>query len=68
MVSVLNDPGNPFFGADNLWESFQNKLDQYINDNGGSSQINIPVKYRTDWEKVKEILEGDRPISDLGCD
>lgn len=59
---------NPFFGADALWTSFQNKMNQYINYNGGSASINVPIKYRPDWDKVKDILEGVRPISDLGCD
>jgi hypothetical protein len=25
-------------------------------------------KNRPNWNKVKELLIGDRPISDLGCD
>jgi hypothetical protein len=59
--------GNPFFGADALWASFQNKMNQFINNNNGSATINTPLKYRPDWKKVQEILEGERPISDLGC-
>ncbi|EDM45411.1 hypothetical protein SCB49_06377 [unidentified eubacterium SCB49] len=35
--------------------------------NGGSSTIIQPIKNRPDWEDVEEVLKGDRPISDLGC-
>lgn len=68
-VSYARGLGNPFFGADNLWESFQDKINDFVNDpiNGGSSSINNPIKSRPDWDKVQEVLEGERPISDLGC-
>lgn len=61
--------GNPFFGADALWTSFQEKLNIFINNpiNGGSSTIVNPTKNRPDWNKVQEVLNGQRPISDLGC-
>src|SRR5690606_15375745 len=59
--------GNPFKAADNLWVSFQHKLNQYVNNNGGESNTNAPVKYRPDWDMVKDVLEGKKPISDLGC-
>ena len=53
--------------ADSLWESFQEKTNQFINSNGGVSSINTPITNRPNWNKVKEILEGSKPISDLGC-
>lgn len=59
---------NAFQGADDLWESFQNKTQQFINNNGGSSSIVTPVKNRPDWDKVQEVLNGERPINELGCD
>jgi hypothetical protein len=58
---------NPFFGADALWTSVQNKLKEFVTSKGGNAIINTPVKYRPDWEKVKDVLEGKRPLSDLGC-
>lgn len=66
-VAYATQFGNAFQGADNLWESFQNKTQQFINDNGGSSSIVTPVKNRPDWDKVQKVLNGERPISDLGC-
>jgi len=61
--------GNPFLGADALWVSFQEKLNSFINNpiNGGNSTIVSPIKNRPDWNKVQEVLNGQRPISDLGC-
>jgi len=59
--------GNPFFGADNLWESFQEKTKNFINQNGGTSTKLIPIHNRPDWNTVKDVLEGRKPISDLGC-
>jgi len=58
---------DPFLFADSLWESFQEKTNQFINSNGGVSSINTPITNRPNWNKVKEILEGSKPISDLGC-
>lgn len=59
--------GNAFIGADGLWSSFQEKLNQFVNSNGGSSNELIPIKNRPDWNKVQDVLLGLRPISDLGC-
>jgi hypothetical protein len=71
MINTPANPSNPnpFFGADALWESVQSNLNKFINDetNGGSSTINTPVKNRTDWEKIMDVLEGKSAISDLGC-
>lgn len=61
---------DPFQKADELWESFQENINEYINDpaNGGSSNIVPSVTNRPDWEKVQDVLQGNRPISDLGCE
>ncbi|MBE9489404.1 MAG: hypothetical protein IMY67_03840, partial [Bacteroidetes bacterium] len=58
---------DPFAFADDLWESFQEKTNTFINANGGLSLINTPIHNRPDWGKVKDVLQGNRPISDLGC-
>jgi len=36
-ISYILTGGNPFFGADDLWESFQTKLNNFINNNNGVS-------------------------------
>jgi hypothetical protein len=61
--------GNPFFGADNLWESFQEKLNEFVNNvtNSGVSSIVPPSISRPQWNDVKEVLEGTKTKSDLGC-
>ena len=57
-----------FDGADDLWESFQNKTRNFVNSNGGNSSIISPTKNRPDWDRVQQVLNGELPISDLGCD
>ncbi len=67
-LAIIGTLGNPFLGADTLWESFQTKMTAFITNNGGSSTGIVTVKNRPDWDKVAEVLRGERPISDLGCD
>lgn len=67
---VQNMIGEPFLKPDNLWRSFKRGIYNFTQANGGSA--NNPVQadnsiYRPDWEKVKEVLQGQRPVSDLGC-
>lgn len=59
--------GNPFFGADNLWVSFQTKTNQFVNQNHGLSIINPAIKNRVNWDLIEDVLLGEKPISDLGC-
>ena len=58
--------GNPFFGADKLWASFQKKVEEYTNSREGSATVKIPILERNDWELVKDVLLGNKPISELG--
>lgn len=59
--------GNPFSGAETLWKSFQRKMFENITMAGGTASVNPPVIYRPDWDKVEQILNGERPLSELGC-
>lgn len=61
---------NIFAGADSLWESFQEKINDFVNDpaNGGEGQIGEQSINRPQWNHVEDVLLGRRPISDLGCD
>jgi hypothetical protein len=62
---VAGDPQNPFFAADNLWESFQSKINNFVISNAGASSINEPIKNRPDWSVIQEVLKGERPVSDI---
>jgi hypothetical protein len=57
-----------FLGADLLWYTFQENLKNFVNDNGGQATVGIDSKYRPNWEDVKDVLLGLKPISELGCD
>ena len=61
-----------FAEADAKWTNFQNKVMTFITSgqasgDNGQAAVNIPVKNRPNWNKVKEVLMGTRPVSDLGC-
>lgn len=55
----------PFNAADALWKSFQNKINTFVSNNGGSSEINAPEILRPDWTLVKDIIDGKQPLSKL---
>jgi hypothetical protein len=65
LVADILSSGNPFQGADELWVSFQDGIKKFVDENGGMATINAPIKGRTDWNKVKDILEGRLPVSSL---
>ena len=48
-------------------ESFQTKIDSFVNNNGGSSSENKLITNRPDWDKVEQVLNGELSISELGC-
>lgn len=60
---------NDFEDADELWSALQDNLENFINNplNGGSTQKQTPQIKRPNWETIKDVLNGDKPISDLGC-
>lgn len=57
-----------FNSADNLWKSLQSGIESYVNNNGGYAFKNNVVIYRPDYLKIQKVLNGEIPISDLGCD
>jgi hypothetical protein len=61
---------DPFSDADETWEDFQQNLKYFVNNlNPETATVVTPITWRTDWELVKEVLNGDKPISDLdGCE
>lgn len=58
-----------FEGADELWTKFQENLQSFVNNpqNDGEAAVNGPKIDRVDWELVMDVLKGDKPVSDLGC-
>lgn len=59
---------DPYLGADLLWYAFQTNMNNFVNQHGGNSTIGNDSKNRPNWNKVKDVLSGNSPISDLGCD
>ena len=60
--------GSPFSQADALWTSFQNKINNFVNSNQGSSSVAAQEIYRPDWAKVKAVIDGKAPLSSLSKD
>ena len=56
-----------FSGADNLWYNMQDKLSKHVKNNGGQAEIVNSVKYRPNYNKIKNYLKGNAPLSSLGC-
>jgi len=56
---------NPFHGADELWNSFQNKIRSFVNNREGSAIKNSAIKKRADWNKIKKILKAELQMSAL---
>jgi hypothetical protein len=58
----------PFNQADALWRSFQEKINGFVNANKGSSSVENPQIHRPYWNQVKEVLDGNAPLSTLSSD
>ncbi|MGB3181719.1 MAG: hypothetical protein WBB45_10035 [Cyclobacteriaceae bacterium] len=58
---------SPFQGADDFWKPLQMGVVNFVKDNGGQAVEGTVIKERPDWDKIKEVLEGSRPVSDIGC-
>lgn len=59
---------SPFAIADALWGSFQSKIIDFVNTNGGNSTVSTSQIYRPDWQLVKDVLDGQAPLSALSTD
>lgn len=68
IAATLSD-GNPFESPDNLWASFQTKIEEYIQNNsyGNTVTVNTPVTWRPNWDGIKNVLIYNQPLSTLEC-
>jgi hypothetical protein len=68
LIGSLPAVPTAFEGADELWNAFQDNLESFISTNDGQAH-KLPSQIdRPDWDKVRDVLEGSRPITDLGCE
>lgn len=62
----------PFSSADQLWESFQDKVKAFVNSHGGNATDKLTLKSRPDWDLVGKVLTGQESIDKLkangGCE
>lgn len=66
-IVAQNFLDDPFKDPDALWTSFQQKLKDYINQNGGNATANNSVTYRPNWDEVFDVLNGQANSTSLGC-
>ncbi len=59
IMSSLNAAGTGFAFADQLWSNIQQKMVQYVNNNGGQAYSYTPVKARPQWNHVQRYLRGE---------
>lgn len=57
----------PFEKSDELWSSFQTKLETHVNSKGGSATKSPKIQNAKLWEKIEGYINGSVPISALGC-
>jgi len=60
--------GIPFDQADGLWTDFQSKVKTFVQNHGGVALVEAPIKFRPDWNSVKDVIEGRKPLSTLSKD
>lgn len=53
--------------ADVTWKNLQNKVKNWINENGGQADISTTEAIKVDKEKIKELLESNQTIDQIGC-
>jgi hypothetical protein len=59
-----------FSGADDLWYSFEEKVVEFINENGGqASKFDESQQraFRPNWADVRNKLKSDVPINHVSC-
>lgn len=68
---VGNSAGWGFDSADALWKGMQDKMTDFINNNGGQAYRQEPVIARPKWSQVQKYLRGEISFSllkaRLGC-
>lgn len=55
----------PFSQADALWASFQQKVSEFVNQNGGTATIAASHIERPNWVRIQEVINGHRSIDYL---
>ena len=60
-----NATGFAFSQADALWNSFRNKIFDFVNTHQGSADILQSQIKRPDWAVIKDVVDGVKPLSIL---
>jgi hypothetical protein len=67
-INELVAESKTFDAADKLWKSFQDKIQDFVNQQGGQTHKGEPIIGRPNWNEVKDFLNGQRTLeSIIGC-
>ena len=66
---ILNLSTEPiqFEKADQLWDSFQDAVRDFVKSNQGQASKQAATKNRPDWSKIREAIKNNRPLSTVDC-
>ena len=70
MIAMGLYSGNQFQGADDLWLSTCERIENFILDNRGEARSTArqgDTHLRVNWEEVNDVVNGRKPISELKC-
>lgn len=67
-ATLQETSGVPFNHADALWNSFQDKIEAFVNTNKGVALKQNYTPMRPKWQEVKDVLDGKKPVSTLQKD
>jgi hypothetical protein len=69
--NLVNNMFVHFSVPDDLWESMQTKMANFINTHGGSATVGSSFIARPRWSVVKDFLKGNKTLAQLraayGC-
>jgi len=73
-VDRLSDPigtilqftfGVPFNTATDLWQSFQARVNTFVNQHGGNATVESPVIARPNWDLLRAVMNRTMPLSSI---
>lgn len=67
-TEFFHNKSYPFSQADALWESFQQKITNFVNTHQGQAQIVPAETERPKWQHIKDVIDGKKPLSSLSTD
>jgi len=62
-----NSEPDPYAPADEFWQDLKDGIVSQVEAKGGSAMTQSTSKNRVSYDNIRDILDGTKPISELGC-